>query len=221
MHRLVYDTHLYSLCLWQWALWSFFWKHSQAITLQLGHNMDIWGRKKRRAEASASLRYTPGSGTQHPFRGLSEKQTTAEGFTQRGDCWRRKANHKEYPFVACGHMCACVSMHVCTYIIHVQRGTGQKNKEHNTYIKGVRGPKRPCLSLGTQVLPTEAPLAGRQPGWVGGWHTKRKAFHWNTAAGGKHRERRTDRHYLCLMQSFTSVAANETGINNKEGLNKI
>lgn len=135
VHRLVFDTHLYSLRLWQWALRSFFWKHWEAITLQLGHNMDIWGRKKRRAEASASLRYMPGSGTRHPFRGLTEKQTTAEGFTQRGDCWRRRANHKEYPFVACGHMCACVSMHVCTYIIHVQWGTGQRNKEHNTYIR--------------------------------------------------------------------------------------
>lgn len=42
---------------------------------------------------------------------------------------------KESPFGACGHMCACVSIHACIYIIHVHLGIGQKNKEHNKYIK--------------------------------------------------------------------------------------
>lgn len=120
---------------------------------------------------------------------------------------------KEYPFVACGHMCVCVCMHVCTYIIHVHQGMGQKNEEHNTYIrkgKRVSGDWRgPAYPWGRRCCQQRPPLAGRQPGWVGGWHTKRKASHWNTAARDKQRERQTDRDYLCLVERFTSVAANK------------
>lgn len=115
------------------------------------------------------------------------------------------SNHKGEPI-------RIVCMHVCTYIIHVHKGIGQKKKEHNTYIrKGKRasgdwgGPAYPLGCRCCQQRPSS-----RQLGWVGGWHTKKKkAFHWNTAANRKRKERQTERHYLCLVASFTSAGANK------------
>lgn len=195
----------------------------KTFTSDYGCSSVIMGTESRRAGSSASLSSMPGSGTRLPFGGLPEKQTLAEGFTQRGDCWRRRADHKKVPVVACGHMCACESMHVCTYIIHVHEGIGQKNKEHNTYIrKGVRGLKRPCLSLGAQVLSAEAPLGGRQPGWVGEWvggTQREKPLTENTAARGK--QRLTDSTCASWKAVPLLLLIIKTGINNKDSSNQI
>lgn len=80
--------------------------------------------------------------------------------------------------VSCRHMCVCACMHVCTYIIHVHQGMGQKNKEYNTYIRkggmSVRGTEEALLILGVQVLSAEAPLPCSMSEWVGG---EKKGFH--------------------------------------------
>ena len=162
----------------------------------------------------ASLRYMPGSGTWRPFRGLTEKQTPAEGFTQRGDCCRRRVRPQRTTCLYRVAICVYVCMHVCTYIIHVNQAKGQKNREHSTYIrrggKGVRGLKRPCLSLGAQVFSAEAPLVGRQLGeWVGGTQREEPLAEVNRVNG-----KLTD--VTCASwQAFNPQLLIKHGINNK------
>lgn len=140
------------------------------LWLQLGHNEDIRGRMQRGGGSSASLSYMPGSGTRHPFRGLTEKQTPTEGFTQRGDCWRRVQPQRSthlYHVAICVHVC----MHVCTYIIHVHYSIGQRVRNTTHTLgrgKGCQGTEEAPLILGGAGVVNGGP-SSRQASWVSGW----------------------------------------------------